>query len=374
MGTQNLGFVDKAGPTTLQTTSMAPLVPKAAPLTTPSKPAKRIAPAPAKDRYVPPTTSTIDAILQSPSVPEGLALKFAGRRLTDLFYRGNFETLWTRFFPQLKEVYETPHGLKEFYRKFYNLVGQENRILSEEISRESGKTIYTRHAKGKKEFVIRWTWDDSGAVVGLRIHLKPELAPSRFLKYKTKTSLILPFQEQWLVFWGGHSLEQNRHATVSNQRFAYDFDGIKEGKTFKGEGKRNEDYYCFGRPVFAPGAGKVIAMENSVPENIPGETNPKHLMGNYVIIDHLNGEYSFLAHFKRGSVQVKVGDIVQQGQALAQCGNTGNSSEPHLHYHLQNKPSFEDGEGLPAQFNNYRANGEAINKGEPVKNQIVEQM
>jgi murein DD-endopeptidase MepM/ murein hydrolase activator NlpD len=68
--------------------------------------------------------------------------------------------------------------------------------------------------------------------------------------------------------------------------------------------------------------------------------NKKQPKGNYVIIDHGNGEYSFLAHLKKGSMVVAVGDSLKSGQFIGLCGNSGNSSEPHLHYHLQNKPIF----------------------------------
>ena len=57
-----------------------------------------------------------------------------------------------------------------------------------------------------------------------------------------------------------------------------------------------------------------------------------------------------LAHLKRGSIVVKVGDNVKRGQLLGKCGNSGNSSEPHLHYHLQNSPVLQDGLGIKCVF------------------------
>lgn len=62
---------------------------------------------------------------------------------------------------------------------------------------------------------------------------------------------------------------------------------------------------------------------------------------------------------------------MKAGQTLGLCGNSGNSSEPHLHYHLQNTGIFFDGDGLPAQFLNYVADGKAVERGEPRKGQQV---
>ncbi|WP_251278943.1 M23 family metallopeptidase, partial [Enterobacter hormaechei] len=77
------------------------------------------------------------------------------------------------------------------------------------------------------------------------------------------------------------------------------------------------------------------------------------LTGNRVILDHGNDEYSVLAHLRQGSVRVAQGQVVRSGTHLAGCGNSGNSSEPHLHYQLQAGPAFGVGVALPAQFSDY---------------------
>jgi len=78
--------------------------------------------------------------------------------------------------------------------------------------------------------------------------------------------------------------------------------------------------------------------------------NPYSAVGNCVIIQHSKDEVSLLAHFKQGSIVVKPGDKVKRGELLGQCGNSGNSSEPHLHYHLQNSPVLQDGLGIKCVF------------------------
>ncbi len=126
------------------------------------------------------------------------------------------------------------------------------------------------------------------------------------------------------------------------------------------------------RPIRAPGSGTVVAAVDGVDDNQPVTMNPSQPLGNHVIVDHGNGEYSFLAHFKKGSVKVETGSRVGSGDLLGLCGNSGNSSEPHLHYHLQTTADFGQGEGLPVQFRSFLADGEAVSRGEPVRGQTVE--
>ena len=78
-----------------------------------------------------------------------------------------------------------------------------------------------------------------------------------------------------------------------------------------------------------------------------------------------------LAHLRQGSVAVGQGQQVAAGDTLGRCGNSGNTSEPHLHFHLQDSPVFGQGNGLPAFFNDYTADGKAVDRGEPVQGQVV---
>jgi murein DD-endopeptidase MepM/ murein hydrolase activator NlpD len=154
-----------------------------------------------------------------------------------------------------------------------------------------------------------------------------------------------------MVFWGGDTRELNQHHDVTNQRFALDLLGVGEdGKTHKDEGKANEDYFAFSRQILAPAEGIVTDVINGVRDNTPGSMNPYSALGNAVFIEHREHEVSVLAHLKLDSIKVKVGDKVIKGQVIALCGNSGNSSEPHLHYHLQNTPIIQDGTGIKPCF------------------------
>lgn len=168
------------------------------------------------------------------------------------------------------------------------------------------------------------------------------------LKPMTKTKFQLPFKGLWFTFWGGDTEVLNGHHGSSAQNYALDF--VKKdsvGKTHQKKGLVNEDYYCFGEDVLAPARGYVVEVVDGVRDNKPGDTNRYVMAGNYILIKHNENEFSYLAHLKSASLSVQVGEAVRQGQKIGECGNSGNSVEPHLHYHVQD--SFI--------FNRYDENG-----------------
>lgn len=297
-----------------------------------------------------------------------------GRIYTQWLYDGQVDRLWPLLGPELRSSFVDRKGMRAFIGKIEKELGRETGLVAERTLPWLGNTIYNRTAKFSRfsgPVWVRWSIKPSGRVQGLLVRDVPKTAPSRFLDYRTKTSLHLPFEGKWLVLWGGRSIFENYHAISREQRFAYDFLIVRDGRTHSGNPASNENYYCFGKPIFATAGGAVVATENGIAENAPGHMNAKQPLGNHVIIDHGDGEYSFFAHLQRGSVQVEPGMHVKVGDELGRCGNSGNSSEPHLHYHLQTTPVFEKGEALLAQFLDYRADGEKVPRGEPTRGQTV---
>lgn len=203
------------------------------------------------------------------------------------------------------------------------------------------------------------------------LSLKKQACASPYLKYQTKTLLSLPFSGEWYVYWGGRTIRENYHAFARDQRFAYDFLILEDGFSYARDGEFNEDFFGFSQPILAPADGIVLTAVNDQPDREPGVMYKENPLGNHVILSHGNGEFSFLAHLKQGSTSVRQGDHVVLGQKIGECGNSGHSSEPHLHYHVQNTPIPFRGEGLPAQFVNYSADGKIIARGEPVAGQTV---
>jgi len=232
---------------------------------------------------------------------------------------------------------------------FENLSAQYGKIIRLDKPRlvQPGQAIFVAHWEHGKLDITVWL-DEKDKIIGLLFlpHTTDMPVPE-----KNETKLSLPFKGKWLVFWGGDTKELNQHHDAPNQRFAFDFLGADEqGKTRKGKAQVNEDYFAFGREVLTPADGNVTDVINGVRDNVPGSMNPYSALGNAVFIQHREHEVSVLAHLKLGSIKVKVGDKVKRGQVIGLCGNSGNSSEPHLHYHLQNTPIIQDGTGIKCYY------------------------
>ncbi|MGA9511683.1 MAG: M23 family metallopeptidase [Candidatus Sulfotelmatobacter sp.] len=197
--------------------------------------------------------------------------------------------------------------------------------------------------------------------------------------YKDKTRLILPLHGKIFV-WEGHDLYahhlrvplgdpkvQALGITANSNEFASDFIYVDvQGREYHDDPRRLDNWYGYGQPIYAPGSGVVLAIANDIPENwfedakatkighpkLPADKDPKDI-GNFVLIDHRNGEYSLLVHMKTGSVIVKSGERVQMGQPVGRIGFAGDSIFPHLHYSLMDGPEVFKAWGLPAYFSQF---------------------
>ncbi|MDR6226107.1 M23 family metallopeptidase [Desmospora profundinema] len=185
----------------------------------------------------------------------------------------------------------------------------------------------------------------------------------------TQTEFIMPIKEQWWVFWGGTNVRDNYHYAYESQRYAFDLVIRRNGRTYTGNKARNESYYAFGKEVIAPARGEVTQVESGIPDNVPvGRMNPRNPFGNYVMIDHGNNEYSVIAHLKKGSLQVSEGQTVEQGELIGLCGNSGNSSEPHIHFHVANTPELNQGQSIRIRLrdNENPVRGDYVQPATPV--------
>ena len=220
------------------------------------------------------------------------------------------------------------------------------------------------------------------AVLGMTITLnsKNEIAGLLFRPYteakeiiRNTTKMKLPFKGEWSVTWGGDTKEQNYHVESVAQKNAFDFLIYDEkGSTHKGTGESNEDYYAFGKELYAPCDGEVVLVVDGVKDNVPGVLNPVYIPGNTVIIKTATGEYAFFAHFKQHSIVVKQGQKVSTGALLGLCGNSGNSSEAHLHFHLQNVEDMTKAIGAKCYFDQLKVNGVLKSDYSPVKGEKIE--
>ncbi len=154
----------------------------------------------------------------------------------------------------------------------------------------------------------------------------------RFIQF---SQIKLPFFGTWAISQG----HNGSHTHKEQWRHAWDFVILnKEGKQYRNEGDYPEDYFCFGKPVIAPEEGVVEQVVNDIEDNIIGEVNLQQNWGNTVIIKHDDEVYTKLSHLKKGSIKVEEGEKVRYGQVIAQCGNSGRSPYPHLHFQVQEFP------------------------------------
>lgn len=178
--------------------------------------------------------------------------------------------------------------------------------------------------------------------------------------YQLKARYRLPFEGEWLIYNGGLSPQTSHSWHVLTQRYAYDF--VKADADFRrhqGKGNRLSDYYCYAQPILAAAAGNVVSVRDNI-GNAPAvgygvaDFMCRHIAGNHIIIKHADKEYGFYAHLAPYSIKVKPGDTVEAGQHIGNCGHSGHSSEPHLHFHLQDGEDFYTSMGLPVRFSDVR--------------------
>jgi murein DD-endopeptidase MepM/ murein hydrolase activator NlpD/urea transporter len=143
---------------------------------------------------------------------------------------------------------------------------------------------------------------------------------------------VVPVRGVWRITQGVDGAITHR----GPWRHALDFEILdRDGFPFRGDGAALEDYYCFGKPVLAPGTGVVVAVHDGAPDGPPGHQDLVHPWGNAIVVQHGPALFSVLAHLERGSIGVAVGQSVVAGEPLARCGASGRSPRPHLHFQAQ---------------------------------------
>ncbi len=213
------------------------------------------------------------------------------------------------------------------------------------------------------------------------------------------TALSLPVRGKSLVWDGWDLYAHHRRLDLAHPmmaelgvkhnitRFGLDFMQVDgEGRTYSGKGDRLEDYYIFAKPVLATAAGIVVDLVGNRPDSPIGQmlvdyealqrTKDLRLLGgNYVVIDHGNGEFSFYGHLRQNSLKVLKGERVKPGQMIGEAGSSGDSAEPHLHYQLRSSAE-PDCESFPARFQDFTrwqgSRSDAVKSGYVNTGDIVE--
>lgn len=248
-----------------------------------------------------------------------------------------------------KQFIELVHSFNE---------GVENYQLIE-TSNIGSQTQYV-WIDNRKEKSIGVVFDSANHIH--RLLLKPYATYPQSDQDYTRNRYSFPIKEDWFVFWGGKNEFVNYHYVYESQRYAYDLVMMKDEKTYKDNQMRNENYYAFNKEIVAPADGTVVKVVHHVVDNTPGEMDELEPAGNYVVLKHSNQEYSLIAHLKQSSIVVKEGETVELGQIIGVCGNSGNSSEPHIHFQVMDSPDYKNCKSICIRFNDEK---------EPIQGDIV---
>ena len=182
--------------------------------------------------------------------------------------------------------------------------------------------------------------------------------------YTNKSDYILPFNGKWTVGNGGfRNGEWHSGGRLGSERNAYDFNIMEDEDGSTPDDwtlpETVEGYPCYGRGVIAVADGVVMKVRNHHPDsrtkNLKAYCDTYDYKGNHIIIKHNQSEYSLMVHLMPGSITVKKGDRVKQGQVIARCGNSGNCAAPHIHFALQSGISRFFAYALPIAFTNIKA-------------------
>lgn len=173
---------------------------------------------------------------------------------------------------------------------------------------------------------------------------------------------------RWLALNSPSTRVPSHRLNAWSQTYAVDLvadptDGGRPGSAWWPIARRPEDYAGFGQPILAPVGGTVVRRfdgmrdhwSRSSPlsilyfafESVRELLGPVGVLGNHVVIRGDDGAHVLVAHLRRRSVLVERGERVEAGEALAQCGNSGNSTEPHVHVQAMDGPSTWTAAGMP---------------------------
>lgn len=309
----------------------------------------------------------------------------AGEEVVSLFLDQDMETLYNRLNDEARAAISL-EVLTQAYVQLTTVapIGERIDYRVMPMSRDMA-AIYMLYAWGETPIQLIAAFDASGQIAGLYFQPVMPLPDDPAAGYASPVSFRLPFEGLWYVGWGGPDVLHNYHVDAAPQRHAYDFLIWDNGSTFSGDGTVPQDYYAYGQTVFAPAAGTVVRAVDGLPDMLPQvETDAEHPAGNHVVIQVAEAEYLFIAHLQPGSLQVAEGDTVAAGQPIGLVGNSGNTSEPHIHVHLQDTPEMftydetwtitglSEAIGLPLEFTGIRVNGEPVAVGVPLGGQFVQ--
>jgi len=297
--------------------------------------------------------------------------KETSKKISAEFEKKYNSSEYQEIFEMFSDEMKTALPIEQTTDFFNGLNNQAGKITSREfIQYKNGTYASYKTTFERGIFALNISLDKNSKINGLFVKLFKEGNLPKLERNQTK--LILPFKGEWTVFWGGDTKELNYHIENEAQKGAFDIVITDEnGKSHKNNGKKNEDYYAFEKELIAPCDAEVVLVVDGIKDNKPGAFNKYYILGNTVILKTNNDEYLLFAHFKQNSIVVKQGENVKKGELLGLCGNSGNSSEPHLHFHIQNVEDINQATGAKSYFEEIYVNGRLKKDYSPIKNEKI---
>lgn len=193
--------------------------------------------------------------------------------------------------------------------------------------------------------------------------------------------------DRWAAFNGPSNTSNHRRSFITvdgretiAQRFAIDWGKIgPNGDMSQGDEHVNANYPGYGVPIYAVADGIVTTVRTGLPENRPPDvpksfSNANDFAGN-VIIERIGPKlFALYAHMQGASILVKPGQRVRRGQVIGRLGNSGNSTGPHLHFHICDANSALGCEGRPYVFHSYAVDGHARDSGVTTETPVTHHM
>lgn len=192
-------------------------------------------------------------------------------------------------------------------------------------------------------------------------------------------TLSLPFEGRWLARNSPARRVPSHGTDLLGERYAIDFIGVdhhhrtadrRDWRTFLST-EPPKRFFAYGRPILAPAHGIVVQAQDGEVDHV-GRRSQLTLVpyalgqsarlrrgvaaiaGNYLIIAvRDSGAFVALVHLRAGSIRVAIGDEVRLGQPIAECGNSGNSTQPHLHLQVMDSPDLSVARGVPMAFRQF---------------------
>ena len=298
---------------------------------------------------------------------EDLRYREVADRFQQAYNLENYGDVFTMFDKVMQQQLPLEKTQMVLSRQIRSNFGKIQRM---ELNQVSGSAHVYKSTFDRGTLDISISLNGDGLVDGL--YFRPHNTEPRIpMLERNSTPVKLPFQGEWFVYWGGENEALNYHMNDKNQQYAFDFLKVDAGSSYKGDSSRNESYLAFGQPIFAPCDGTIVLAIDGVPDNIPGSVNPIHMTGNTLVLKTAAEEYILMAHLKEGSIVVQKGQQVGQGDLLGECGNSGNSTEPHLHLQLQNTRDIHRATGARLFFDRILVNGELKTDYLPIKEEFI---